>query len=95
MKTYWVYILASSRNGTLYTGVTNDIIRRVYEHKQKLNKGFTRKYSIGRLVYIQEFNDVREAIYREKCIKKWNRAWKLKLIEEYNPEWKDLYEDLR
>jgi putative endonuclease len=94
MNVYWVYIFSSKRNGTLYTGVTNDLIRRVYEHKEKLVDGFTKKYNATQLVYAEEFNDVREAIFREKCIKKWDRAWKLKLIEEHNPEWRDLYEDL-
>jgi putative endonuclease len=94
MKTYWVYILASKRNGTLYVGVTNNIIRRVYEHKQKLIKGFTERYNITQLVYMEESNDINRAIHREKCIKEWKRAWKLQLIEEKNPNWKDLYEDL-
>ena len=92
MKTYWVYILCSKRNGTLYTGITSDIARRVYEHKNKLIKGFTKQYSVDRLVYAECFQDVGEAIYREKSIKKWNRAWKLNLIEQNNPEWQDLYE---
>ena len=91
MNSYWVYILCSKRNGTLYVGVTNNLIRRVYEHKQKLIDGFTKKYDINKLIYTEEFNDVYAAIYREKCIKKWNRSWKLKLIEQYNPEWEDLY----
>jgi putative endonuclease len=93
MKLYWVYILASKRNGTLYTGVTNDIFDRVYTHKQKLVDGFTKKHNVCQLVYMEEFNDINEAIHREKCIKKWNREWKLRLIEEHNPDWRDLYED--
>ena len=91
MNSYWVYILCSKRNGALYVGVTNNLVRRVYEHKQKLIDGFTKKYDINKLIYTEEFNDVHAAIYREKCIKKWNRSWKLKLIEQYNPEWEDLY----
>ncbi|OJW71279.1 MAG: GIY-YIG nuclease [Candidatus Amoebophilus sp. 36-38] len=91
---YWIYILSSKRNGTLYTGVTNDLLRRVYEHKHKLVDGFTKRYHVTQLVYAEEFNDINEAILREKCIKQWKRAWKLKLIEEQNPNWKDLYEDL-
>ena len=94
MKAYWVYILSSQQNGTLYVGITNDLVRRIYEHKQKLVKGFTKTYGITKLVYTEQFNDITEAIHREKCIKKWNRAWKMRLIEEHNHNWKDLYEDI-
>ena len=94
MKSYWLYILASKRNGTLYVGVTNDLTRRIYEHKQKLIDGFTKKYNITTLVYAEEFQNINDAIHREKCIKKWNRAWKLQLIEEHNPDWSDLYENI-
>lgn len=94
MKKYWVYILCSKKHGTLYIGVTNDIYRRAYEHKQKLVEGFSKKYAVTQLVHVEEFVDVREAISREKCLKKWNRSWKLRLIEEHNPEWKDLYDSL-
>jgi putative endonuclease len=75
-------------------GVTSDLPRRIYEHKQKLIDGFTKKYNITQLVYAEEFPNVNDAIHREKCIKKWNRAWKLKLIEEHNPDWSDLYESI-
>ena len=92
MKTYYVYMLASKRNGTLYIGVTNDLIRRVYEHKQGLVEGFTKKYKVDRLVFFEETNDVETAITREKQMKKWNRQWKIELIEKNNPEWKDLHE---
>ncbi|HBC71447.1 MAG TPA: GIY-YIG nuclease [Coxiellaceae bacterium] len=92
MRTYWVYILCSRRNGTLYVGVTNDLVRRVYEHKQKLVKGFTKKYAVDKLVYMEEFNDINEAISREKVIKKWKRVWKLRLIEQENYQWEDLYD---
>ena len=92
MKRYWVYILCSKHNGTLYTGVTNNLVRSVYEHKQKLMDGFTKKYVLDKLVYMEEFNDINAAIAREKAIKKWNRLWKLRLIEQHNPEWEDLYE---
>ena len=92
MKEYWVYILASKRNGTLYVGVTSDLNRRIYEHRQMLIEGFTKKYNITHLVYAEGFQDINDAIHREKCIKKWNREWKLKLIEEHNPDWRDLYE---
>ncbi len=94
MKQYYVYILASERNGTLYTGITNNITRRIYEHKNDLNQGFTRKYKIHRLVYYEIFNDSYNAIAREKAIKKWKREWKLKLINEFNPNWRDMYEEL-
>ncbi len=87
---YYVYIMASKRNGTLYIGVTNDIVRRVYEHKHGLNEGFTKRYSIKNLVYYETTNDIHEAILREKRLKKWNRAWKIELIEKQNPEWNDL-----
>lgn len=92
MKSYWLYIMASSRNGTLYVGVTSNLPRRVYEHKEKLLEGFTKKYSIDKLVYAEEFKYINDAIYREKCIKKWNRAWKIKLIEKQNTDWNDLYD---
>ena len=94
MKTYYVYILANKRNGTLYIGVTNDLIRRVYEHKNNLVEGFTKRYFVHRLVYYEETGDINGAIKREKQLKKWNRKWKLELIEKKNPNWKDLYETL-
>ena len=93
-KTYFVYILASKKNGTLYIGVTSDIIKRVYEHKNNFVDGFTKKYSIHTLVYFVQTNDVESAILREKKLKKWNRSWKLELIEKDNPNWVDLYNDL-
>jgi putative endonuclease len=79
-KSYYVYILASKRNGTLYIGVTNDIVRRVFEHREGLVQGFTKKYAIRMLVYFETFEDIGFAIEREKRLKKWNRAWKLELI---------------
>jgi putative endonuclease len=94
MKQYFVYILASKRNGTLYIGVTSDLIRRVYEHKNDLVDGFTKKYGVRALVYFDSTNDAYAAITREKQLKKWNRAWKIRIIEEKNPEWKDLYFEL-
>ena len=90
MKTYFVYILASKRNGTLYIGVTNNIERRIYEHKNGLVPGFTKQYGVHRLVYLEETSDVEAAIKREKQIKHWKREWKVELIEEQNPEWEDL-----
>ncbi len=89
-----VYILASSRNGTLYVGVTSDLLKRIRMHKHEIIDGFTKKYGVHRLVYFEEHDDIRDAITREKQLKKWNRAWKLRLIEEMNPGWRDLYEVL-
>jgi putative endonuclease len=90
-RSYWVYILASRIGGTLYVGVTNNLVRRVYEHKMGLAEGFTKKYKVHRLVYFEQYSDIENAIVREKRLKKWNRAWKIKLIEELNPNWDDLY----
>jgi putative endonuclease len=94
MNEYYVYLLASKRNGTLYTGVTNNLVKRVWEHKNNIVKGFTQKYNVHKLVYYEIHNDVDNAINREKQMKKWNRAWKIELIEGGNPEWKDLYHEL-
>jgi putative endonuclease len=93
-KTYFVYIVASQRNGTLCIGVTNDVMRRVWEHKQGLVEGFTKRFGVSMLVYYETFEDIDLAITREKQLKKWNRVWKLRLIEEKNPDWRDLYEGL-
>jgi len=87
---YFVYILASKQNTVLYIGVTNNLERRVLEHKNKINKGFTSRYNIDKLVYFEEYTNINEAIKREKQLKKWNRQWKIDLIEKDNPEWKDL-----
>ena len=92
MRTYYVYILASDRNGTLYVGVTSDLSRRVWEHKEELTPGFTSKYGVVRLVWYEVYPDISDAITREKRLKRWRRAWKLRLIEESNPQWLDLYE---
>ena len=91
MKKFYVYILCSKRNGTLYTGVTSDLIKRVYEHKNNLVDGFTQKYNIHCLVWYEAHESAESAINREKQIKKWKRAWKLELIEKHNPQWNDLY----
>jgi putative endonuclease len=91
MKQPAVYILASQRNGTLYIGVTSDLVQRVWQHKNDLVEGFTKKYAVHALVYFELHDDMENAILREKRLKKWNRAWKLRLIEEKNPEWNDLY----
>jgi len=89
-KSYYVYILASKRNGTLYIGVTDNLERRNYEHKNDLIDGFTKKYHAHMLVYYEETTDVMSALQREKQLKKWNRAWKIALIEKENPDWRDL-----
>jgi putative endonuclease len=94
VKEAYVYILASKRNGTLYIGVTSDLIKRVYEHKTGVFKGFTEKYGVKDLVYYESGVSIESAILREKQLKKWNRAWKLALIERTNPEWKDLYKEI-
>jgi putative endonuclease len=91
---YFVYILASKRNGTLYIGVTNDLTRRTYEHKQGAGSGFTKKYEVQRLVYAEEYADIGQAIQRESNLKHWPRRWKIELIEKLNPEWADLYETI-
>ena len=93
MRNPHVYILASQRNGTLYTGVTSDIVQRMEQHKNGVVEGFTRRYAVHRLVWYERHDTMLSAIAREKAIKKWNRAWKLRLIEEGNPEWRDLTED--
>ena len=92
MKTYYVYIM-TNRKGTLYTGMTNDLTRRVYEHRNKLVKGFTEQYNINRLIYYEDTDDVTEAIAREKQIKGWTRKKKIELIRKMNPKFKDLCED--
>ncbi|MBI4838283.1 MAG: GIY-YIG nuclease family protein [Nitrospirae bacterium] len=94
MKNYYVYILSSKRNGTLYTGITSDIVKRIYEHKNGLVDGFTKKYKIHNLIWYEMHNYAESAINRERQIKKWKRIWKLKLIEEENPQWIDLYENI-
>ena len=90
-KTYFVYIIASKRNGTLYVGMTNNLERRITEHKEQINKSFSSKYNISRLVWYEEFDTSISAIEKEKQIKTWQRQWKINLIEKENPNWKDLY----
>jgi len=92
--TGYVYILASRKNGTLYTGVTNNLVRRVYEHKAKVVDGFSMRYDVYRLVYFEQHETMPLAIQREKNIKHWSRRWKLALIEKDNPDWLDLYDQL-
>ena len=92
--TYFVYILASQRNGTLYVGVTNDLVRRIYEHREKLIEGFTSQYNVTRLVWFDQTASIEEAIAHEKRLKRWQREWKIALIEKTNPNWDDLYESI-
>ena len=94
MNTYYVYILASKKNDTLYIGVTDNLIRRVYEHKNDLIDGFTKKYNVHKLVYYEQTNDINSAIQREKQLKKWHRQWKIDLIKKNNPNWDDFYKAL-
>ncbi len=94
-KLYYVYILASAKNGTLYIGVTNDLMRRVWEHREGIIPGFTKKYGVKLLVHYEEFGDIGLAIDRETQLKKWKRRWKMNLIEKTNPDWRDLYEGLK
>ena len=89
-----VYILASKRNGTLYIGVTSDLMGRVWEHKNDLVEGFTKKYGVHQLMYFEMLEDMASAKKKEKELKKWNRDWKIQLIEKDNPEWRDLYDSL-
>jgi putative endonuclease len=91
---FFVYILASKRNGTLYVGVTNDLARRLAEHKAKLIPGFTRKYGVDQLVYFEAFDSILEARAREHSLKRWRRIWKIALIEKLNPDWRDLTNEL-
>lgn len=91
---YFVYILASRKHGTLYIGVTNDLARRVWEHRQGIGSKFTKKYRVHMLVYVEAFDDIEFAILREKTLKEWPRVWKIRQIERGNPEWNDLHEEL-
>ena len=89
-RQYYVYILTNKSNNVLYIGVTNDLIRRIFEHKNKLVEGFTKKYNLRKLVYYEATNDIEGAINREKQLKNWHRDWKINLIDQFNPDWKDL-----
>lgn len=91
---YYVYILASQTHGTLYIGVTNDLVRRVYEHREGLAEGFTKRHRVKRLVYFEQYADVEQALQREKTLKHWKRNWKIALIENENPQWIDLWHRL-
>ncbi len=90
----WIYIITNRRNGILYVGVTSDLPKRIYQHREGIVEGFTKRYGLKMLVYYEQFDDIREAIRREKAIKHWPRAWKVRLIHGSNPDWSDLYETL-
>lgn len=94
MKTYYVYIMASRKDGVLYIGITSNIQKRVWEHRRGYGEGFTKSYLVRKVVYIEQCSDVMSAIEREKKLKKWKRQYKVNLIEKENPEWKDLYDDM-
>ena len=93
-KDFYVYILASKRNGTLYIGVTSDLIQRIWQHKEGVVEGFTKKYNVKTLVYYEQHGCAESAIHQEKRLKEWQRNWKLDLIEKFNPDWDDLYESI-
>ncbi len=93
-KTYYVYMLTSRRNGTLYTGVTSNLMRRADQHKRAETPSFTQRYGVHKLVHFETFAHIEDAVRREKLLKKWKRQWKLRLIEQGNPEWRDLFDDL-
>ena len=93
-KEFWVYILTNKPEGTLYIGVTSDLAQRVWQHKNKVVEGFTLQYNLDKLVYCEAFADAESAIAREKQMKKWKRAWKTRLIEDGNPEWRDLFDEI-
>ena len=94
MSDYWVYLLTNKPRSTLYVGVTNDLVRRVFEHREGLVKGFTARYGLKTLVYFERYDSPSAAIQREKNIKHWSRLWKLQLVESLNPKWRDLYDDI-
>ena len=93
-KASYVYMLASARNGTLYLGVTSDLVNRIWEHREGVFEGFTKKYGIKHLVWFEVHTDVVAAITREKQLKKWHRDWKINMIQQWNPDWRDLYEEI-
>jgi putative endonuclease len=93
-KAFYVYILAKGRNSTFYVGVTSNLVKRVWEHRSGVVPGFTKRYGVKTLVYYEVHTNAQAAILREKRLKKWNRLWKMRIIEEMNPDWRDLYEDL-
>ncbi len=94
VMSYWIYILTNRDRGALYVGMTNDLVRRISEHRLAMTEGFTRRYGVKRLVYFEQFDDPANAIRREKALKHWSRAWKITLIEQANPNWHDLYDGI-
>ena len=94
-KQFYVYVLANKQNGTLYIGVTSNLVQRIWQHNNKMIGGFTKKYNVTKLVYFEVHADAESAITREKQMKKWRRAWKIRLIEAENPDWKDLFDDIK
>ncbi|QBY03996.1 GIY-YIG nuclease family protein [Thalassotalea sp. HSM 43] len=94
MKQPAIYILSNDTNKVIYVGVTSNLIQRIYQHKQKLDKGFSKRYNLDKLVYFEIYDDMESALYREKRLKRWQRNWKERLIRKVNPEWKDLYQEL-
>lgn len=94
MNSGYIYIITNKKNGTLYTGVTSNLVKRIFEHKGKLVDGFSKKYNLNKLVYYELFDDIEAAILREKQMKKWNREWKIRKINKFNPSWQDLYKDI-
>lgn len=94
MKEAYVYILANKKYGTMYVGVTSNLVKRIYEHKNNIIEGFTQRYDVKKLVYFEATSSITDAILREKQLKKWNRAWKIRIIEEFNPTWEDLYNNI-
>ncbi len=94
METYYVYILTNKKRGVFYVGVTRDLIKRIWQHKNRMGQGFTSKYNLHNLVYFELYQEVTDAIQREKRLKRWKRSWKIKLIEKANPRWQDLYSSL-
>ncbi len=93
-KAFYVYIMAKARNSTFYVGMTSDLCKRIWQHKNEIADGFTKRYGIKTLVYFEKHDNAEGAIRREKRLKKWNRSWKMRLIEEFNPDWRDLYDDI-
>jgi putative endonuclease len=91
---YWVYVLANFKRGALYVGVTNDLMRRVFQHRERTVRGFTDRYAVTHLVHFEQYDDPRTAIQREKNLKQWSRAWKIAPIEQGNPDWRELYDDI-
>ncbi len=95
MKQYYVYFTTNKNNNVIYVGVTGNLLQRIYQHKNKIFAGFTKKYNVDKLVYYEIYNNIEDAIRREKQLKNWHREWKMRLIEEHNPEFNDLYDNIK